>query len=465
MSELTDYQNALAQAINARQRWLEKTEVAKLKEKLRAFQTAYNSLYALFLRKGLIKEDPYKGDAKAGEMRIPDSSPFSETESGEQISIRLSQFDTQLDFLVNFYNFNMEFLTLDRIKLILGLIKYIDWLHLATNTESPMTMAAGSLIARLRGGGSDPVASNVLNGVLVTLTKLTTAIMSDLKVFTSFNREAYKLELRTAMEGKMPADKAPSVPEIKAAFAAANGGRHFYAELAEELLKEDYSPEGPGLREKILKSLGIAKEEAKPAKQEVSLKPLLIEGIQAIGSVAATLNQIGGKFDENETILENQKVSFWGKVRRVVGQMLNKEPEPVIYEIEFAAEGNQRAPGKERVNFNRLREDMERKAKNLAIAGARGNLPKLEAMPEEQLSAFLERAIKEIRTLHRILGGLDDFFKNTAGKEERSKVKGIKPELATIKNAFLKANEKFLEYSTAKEEEDQFKRLGIDTVG
>ena len=465
MSELTDYQNSLAQAINTRQRWLEKSEVAKLKDKLRAFQTAYNSLYALFLRKGLIKEDPYKGDAKAGEMRIPDSSPFSDTESGEQVSIRLAHFDNQLDFLVNFYNFNMEFLTLDRIKLILGLIKYIDWLHLSTNTESPMTVAVGSLITRLRGGGSDPVAANVLNGVLITLTKLTTTIISDLKLFTGFNREAYKLELRTAMNGKIPEGNSPSVADIKAAFAASNGGRHFYAELAEELLKEDYTPEGPGMREKILKSLGVTKDETKPAKQEVSLKPLLIDGIQAIGSVAATLNQIGEKFDENETLLENQKVGFWGKVKRVVGQMLNKEPEPVIYEIEFPAEGNQRTATKERVNFNRLREDMERKAKNLAIAGARGNLPKLEAMPEEQLSAFLERAIKEIRILHRILGGLDDFFKNTVGKDDRSKVKGIKPELATIKNAFLKANEKFLEYTTAKEEEEQFKRLGIDSVG
>jgi len=465
MSELTDYQNDLSQAVSARQRWLEKAEVVKLKDKLRAFQTAYNSLYSLFLRKGLIKEDPYKGDAKAGEMRIPDGSPFSEADSGEQVSIRLSNFDTQLDFLVNFYNFNVDFLSLDRIKLIVGLVKYIDWLHLATNSESPMTVAVSSLITRVRGGGSDPVATNVLNGVLVTLTKLTTAIMGDLKVFTDFNREAYKLELRNAMGGNIPPNKTPSVADIKRAFAAAHAGKHFYAELAEEILKEDYTPEGPALREKILKSLGLAKDDAKPAKPEVSLKPLLIEGIQAIGSVAATLTQIGEKFDENETIFENQKVSFWDKVKRVVDQMLNKEPDPIIYEVEYAAaEGNQRAPAKERVNFNRLREDMERKARNLAIAGARGNLPKLEAMPEEQLSTFLERAIKEIRILHRVLGGLDDFFKNNVAKDDRSKVKGIKPELATIKNAFLKANEKFLEYSTAKEEEAQFKRLGIDSV-
>jgi hypothetical protein len=44
-------------------------------------------------------------------------------------------------------------------------------------------------------------------------------------------------------------------------------------------------------------------------------------------------------------------------------------------------------------------------------------------------------------------------------------VKGIKPELATIKNAIVRANQDRYEYSAQKEEEEQMKRLGINQEG
>ncbi|MDR0524353.1 MAG: hypothetical protein LBG90_00590 [Spirochaetaceae bacterium] len=465
MSERTDYQKALAEALEARRNWLEKTEVLDLKEKLRAFYTAYTSLYGLLLKKGLVKEDPYKGDAKMGVIVIPPSGPFSETESGEQISIRLASYDTQLDYLVNFYDLNTGFFTLERIKLIVGLIKYVDWVHLSATSESPITAAVGSLVNRLR-SGSDPMGINIVNGVTVTLNKLTGGIMADLKALTDFSKEAYKLELRTIINPAFPEGKTPSVTDIKKKYGAAKKGGSFYSELAEELIKEDYSLNGEELRNKILKALGnipAGPKTKQTPKAEPTIKPILIEGIQAIGSVASTLSAIGEKFDENEILMERRRVGFWSKVKRVMGQMLHQEPEPTIYEIEFA-DGSSGTAVKERVNFTTLREDMEKKAKNLASAGNR-SAANLEALPDDQLTRFLETAIKDVRSLHRVLGALDDYFKATVDKEDRNRVKGIKPELATIKNAFIKASEKFTEYTSLKAEEDQFKRMGIDSVG
>ncbi|MDR0562345.1 MAG: hypothetical protein LBG73_06615 [Spirochaetaceae bacterium] len=464
MSELTDYQKTLSEALEARRNTLEKFEVTALKEKLQAFQTAYTSLYGLLLKKGLIKEDPYKGDAQIGEIIVPPNTPFSESESSEQISIRLASYDTQLDFLANFYQLNLDFFTLDRIKLVLGLVKYVDWAHLSASSESPITGAVGSFINRLR-GGTDAMGINVVNGVTVTLNKLTGGVMADLKALTDFDKEYYKLQLRTLLAG-FSENKPPTVGDIKKRFAAANKGKAFYAELAEELIREDYSPEGPNLRKKVLKALnaGTANEKPKaPAKQENSIKPMLVEGIQVIGSVASTLTVIGEKFDENEILMERRKISFLNKVKRVIGQMLNHEPEPTIYEIEFT-DGTAGTGIKERINFTHLREDMDKKAKNLANAGNR-SAAKLEALPDDQLLRFLETAIKDVRILHRVLGALDDYFKASVDKEDRIKVKGIKPELATIKNAFLKASEKFTEYSSLRAEEEQFKRMGIDSAG
>jgi len=78
---------------------------------------------------------------------------------------------------------------------------------------------------------------------------------------------------------------------------------------------------------------------------------------------------------------------------------------------------------------------------------------KLEALPDEQIISFLEKNIRELQNLHRTLSALDDFFKAEVDRVDRDKVKGIKPELSTIKNAIVKANSKRHEYSFKKDEE------------
>ena len=82
-------------------------------------------------------------------------------------------------------------------------------------------------------------------------------------------------------------------------------------------------------------------------------------------------------------------------------------------------------------------------------------------MQEEQLIGFLDRNIREVQSIHKILTALDEFFKAEVDKDDRDRIKGVKPELATIKNAILRANSKRHEFSAQKEEEEQFRRLGV----
>jgi hypothetical protein len=84
-------------------------------------------------------------------------------------------------------------------------------------------------------------------------------------------------------------------------------------------------------------------------------------------------------------------------------------------------------------------------------------------MEEAQLLGILERNIREVQSLHKTLSAMDDFFKAAVDKEGRDKIRGIKPDLGAIKNAIVKANQKRYEYSAQKEEEEQFKRLGINS--
>jgi hypothetical protein len=459
MAEENDYGKKLSEALDLRRAWLEKTELVKLKEEFRIFHTAYLGLYNLFLKKGLIHEDPYKHEAKMGEIQIPATESFTDAERVDQLSIRLANYDNQLDFLVNFCQFSVDFLTIDRIKKILALVKYIDWVHLNTDSSSANTRAVTETLNQIKLGG-DPMSQSLLSECVGNLSKSTSGILTFLKEVTGFNREDYKLALRTRVTAGMTMDQGTAAAQIKKKFGSALPGKPFYPDLVEELVKEDYSREGPALQEKVLKALQIPESKA-AAQAPVSFKTVIVEGLMVIGSVAATLAEIGPKLDENGALLENRRKNLWEKVRQILRQMLKKEPEPTIYDVEYM-DTLKGATVKEKVNYNNFRGDMDRKARSLGGI-IRSGWAKLESLQDEQLIGLLERSIRDVQSLHKILSALDEFFKMTADKDERDKIKGIKPELATMKNAIIKANQKRHEYTAQKEEAEQFKRLGISS--
>ena len=459
MVENSDYTKILTDAIKERAEWLERSELPKLKDELRAYHTGFASLYNLYLKKGLIHEDPYKHEAKIGELEIPSSAPFSEADKLDQLTQRLASYDNQLDFLVNFYQFSPEFLTIDRIKRINGLVKYIDWVQLSPDSQNSVTKAVAEMTNQIK-TGSDSLTMSVIAKSLSDLTKSTRPVMEHLKLLAEYQRELYKLDLRDITAG-MPQAEMANLPQLKKKFVQAKPGYPFYAELVEEVIREDHSDEGPELREAVLKKLQIPDAKPKTAKAPISFKNILLEGIQGLGGTAATFSEILVKMDENQIILQNKKQTFIEKFKRLLQQMFNKEPDPIIYEVEYI-DPIKGILIREKVNFNSFRSNLERVIRVLTPMAARGAAAsKLESIQEEQLVGFLERNIREVQSLHKILGAMDEFFKTAVDRVDREKIRGIKPELTAIKNAIVRANSKRLEYSAQKEEEEQLRRLGV----
>jgi hypothetical protein len=461
MAELSEYHQKLTEALRERRQWLEKSELPKLKEELRAFHTAFYSLYSLFLKRRIIDEDPYKQDVRVADIEVPDTSPFPETEKVARLSIRLAQYDNQLDFLVNFYQISFDTLTIEKIKRILALVKYIDWSHLLIDSNvTANTKAVIDMIAQAK-QGADPLSINIINEALNNLHRTTGTILGCLKEAADYNREACKMEIREKVTGGMQPADAAQIAQVRKKFGAAMPGRPFYPDLAEEVIREDYSKDGEKLRELVLKKLAAPDTKEKITKPQVSFKSILIEGLFAIGGAGAILAEIAPKMAENTGVLENRRKSLWEKIRNVIQQMLNKEPEPAIYEVEYV-DAVQGIKVREKVNFGNLKNNMDHKIRTLQNISSRGvSLSKLEGMEETQLLGILERNIRDVQSLHKTLSALDEFFKAAVDKEDRDKVKGIKPELASMKNAIIRANHKRYEYSAQKEEEEQFKRLGI----
>jgi hypothetical protein len=460
MADDSDYANKLTGVLTARARWLEKSEMVKLKDEFRTFHTAFVALYRLCLKKGLVNEDPYKNEVKIGELQTPEIGPFTETDYKDQFSLRLSNYDSQLDFLVNFYQFSLESLTVDSIKRILGLVKFIDWTRLGSNSDVPNNRAMNEVLT-LAKAGADPLSASIINESLSKLSKTTGSILSYLKMVSEYNRECYKLDLRVNVFSGLAEGEASAIPAIRKNFAMNMKGRPFYPDLVEEVIRED-APAGKPLRENVLKQMAVPDTKPKTVAPEIVFKHILIEGLNALGSAHTTIAEIGDKLDENAALLENRKTGFWEKFRRVIRQMLNREPETAIFNVEYL-DPVKGIPVREKVDFADFRGAMNRKNRTLIALASRSGAAfnKMQSMTEEQLLGMLERNIRDAQAMHKILGALDDFFKIEAGKEYRDKVKGIKPELATMKNAIVKANQRRHDFSAQKEEEEQMKKLGI----
>ena len=457
-SNITNYINALQQVLSDRKNWLEISELGKLKENLRIFHTAFSTLYSVYLKKKLIDEDPYKQETKITELIVPDTSAFQDMKRIEQLSIRLSNYDNQLDFLINFYQLGMDFLNLDQLKRIVGIVRYVDWLNLTPDSQSIMTKATAELTAQAK-SGVDTFTLSIIAESVNKLSKMTAVIMAALKDLNIFFRESYKLSVREKVTQAMPSNGVDS-ESIRKKMPQAMPGSPFYKELIEELIKEDYSPSGEDLRDTVLNNLRVPVEKPKAVKPALNYKDILMNGIQVIGGASSPLLEISSKLDENQSVLDNKKKGFIQTIKELIRQITNAEPEEIIYNVEYF-DDKKGAMTREKVHFRQFMEDMGKKTKILAsfVKGSAYN--KLATMTEDQIIGYLERNIRETQNMHKTLNALDDFFKENADKEDRDKIKGIKPELSALKNTIIKANQLRHEYSAQKEEEEQMKRLGV----
>jgi len=468
MKDALQFQNDLAEALEQRKLWLDRNLLPQLKEEFTLFKASFGSLYQLLLRKGLIQEDPYKNDIKIGELEIPSESPFTDSERIEQMSIRLSNFDSQLDFLITFYQFSVDFLNLERIKRVAGLVKYFNWLQFTVNSQFINTRALAEIV-NLAKGGNDQLGTGLIVDSLQRLENATKNILKMLKELTDFHRQNYKLEARLRFFDALNLDrnnvfmkKEETMLLVKRKFAETMSDRPFYPELFDELLKEDYSAEGESLKKDLLKRLSIPEDTKTKKKAEVSFRPTLVEALRSLNGLSFILTDTITKLDENKFILDSEQNGFWQKVRQVILKMLNKDMEEVFYDIEYLDPvlGTTKS---EKLNFGQFRLELDKKARTLASLSSRNSafMTKLETASEEQLLTLLSKNIEDLQKIHRTLSALDEFFKSEVSKENREKVRGIKPEISAVKNAIVKANQKRHEYIAQKEEQEQLKKLGI----
>ncbi|GAB4221570.1 MAG: hypothetical protein Kow009_11400 [Spirochaetales bacterium] len=467
----TSFISQLQTALEQYRDHLDSVELPRMKEQYRILHTSFLSIYRLLLKKGLIHEDPYKKDLKISEISIPPEDPFLDSEKTQQMSIRLSIFESQLDFLLNFYQFRTDFFDLGRIKLLLRLTRYIAWDQFSESSAKINTKVLAEFVGKIT-KGDDSLSAGVLKDAVDQIQKAFRNCMTILKKLTDYHKEAYKFEVRISLLSTLPierervlASRDEILRTLKKQFPSALPGKHFYPELIQEILEEDYGSNGPELRKALLEKFKIEQPVQIPKTQQVPYKEILLEGIRALAAASRPLEEAAQKLLDNSLVLESRKRPLIERIRIWFQRMVQKEEEALVYEVEFF-DVTTSTTKKEPIRFHPFLEDLKKRSRiyNGILSRTSTMYKRMEQAGEEQLFTFLRKHIEELQLVHRRLSGLDTFFRSETPRENRASIRGIKIELTGLKNAIMKANQKRHDYVAKKEEMEQLRKLGVDVT-
>lgn len=459
----------LSDAVERRTALVEKGEIAELKELFRSFHASYKTLYNILHRKGLIQEDPYKNDKKISEICAPSNAPFLESERDTQMGIRLSEFESQLDFLTNYYQFAIDFLDMKRLKDLASLTTYIRWTALSVTSENMTSRVLADLMEKVKKGG-DQMSVGLLNDAHEQLSQLQRRILGNIKVVSDLQRERYKLALRHDVFSRLPPEAQKGDPEsegalrtVKRQFAHAGENRPFYPELVQEVLREDRAPDAEKRRAELLASLKVEAKRPRKQNEAPELRQSLLEAVRSLSGISRNLEKCIEKLEDNNRLIQNRRLTLMQRIRRWAMKALGRSENKDTVEVRFV-DVTTKATHTEKIDLNEFFEAARGKSRLFVNALSRTSTltKKIETATDDQLLSFFGRNIAELRLLHRRLDSLDDYYKNAATGTESTQIRGIKIELTAIKNDIIRANQRHHEFVSRREEIEQLKRLGVD---
>ena len=469
MSQSDLFVAKLDEALMGRASTMTKDEIPKLKDYCRTFQSSYMGLYKVFLEKGLIQEDQYDYEQKISDLKAPPSDPFSESDTFNQMNIRMQEYANQLDFLNSFFFMSPETLSLKGIKNILALINYFHWNELSINSAHIMTRSLAAYLEKVKQTG-DTMALNIIANSLKMLKEHNKSIKKILKGISVYSRQNYKLQCRMNVLNKMTLDPiriqkdfSGTLQAIKFEFPVLWEGNPFYRELVEETLNEDYSSEGDALKEKILKELEVTKKVVRKKKIDKSaeMKKELLILVAELAKVYIPMETIITRLDDNARVQDENVKGFTQKFSRWFSRVMLQKNE-IYYEISTSSLG--RGKKREKMNFTSYLNWLRTKStyfKNLNNPTSTSYLRAAES-DHPQLSDFLNKNQMELKKIINRLASLEQFFKEETDQDVRSRMKGYKAEIQQMKMVVTKVVTGLKEYEVQLEEIEQLQALGIN---
>ncbi|HRZ89597.1 MAG TPA: hypothetical protein P5117_08965 [Spirochaetia bacterium] len=469
MDARSAYTDRLDQALLAKIEAMNRSDLVQLRDDYKLFQSSFQAVYNVLLRKGLIHEDPYKYELKISEVTTPPETPFAESEKIDQMCLRLSQYESYLDFLNNYYQFSVDFLTMGRIKRLVALGKYFNFAQFSETSPQINTRYFAELVALVR-KGTDPLSTGILNEAFLQIEKANRKIFQTLKDLTVVHKERYKLELRRLVMSGLSLERdyvvthrEDTARKVRQKISEAGNPLPFSAELVDEVLLEDFSQDSEALRDAVLAKLAVKQEAGKGPAAQKNFKAIVLDGARMVIGVGFQLNDALHKLQDNQALLDSLDRSMMTKIRKALRQMLGRKEEHVVHEVDYMDPVSSERKN-EAIDFTAFLDEAGRRAQSLGAMAARTSAAysRLEGATEDQAYKFLEKAIEDLQSYHRKITALEEFFLGALEPTDlKSRIRSVKVELGSIKNAIIKANQKRHEFIAQREEVEQMKRLGI----
>ena len=468
MENGNSFTETLLKALDEKAQWYDMDELPRILETYRLLHTCVKVIFDFLVKKTLITPDPYKLEKKISDIKSPDVEEFSESERSRVIGQRFSDYESTLDFLCNYYKFSVSQLSLLNVKKLMDLNGSFLWNAFSANSNKINTRTLAALVFSAR-QNCDALNAGMISDNLSKASVALNNINAALKEYTDFQKEWYKGQIRRNViadanfdMSKALSDRNSELQQIKKNFAAGMGKVPFYGELVDEIIQEDQGDKKEELQKRTLAKLNVQKENDKKAEKKIDTKAMIMSSLQVIGSTPPLLGAIMQKITENHDILEGEHNSLMDKLRRSFRKAFGVSEKPLFYTLNFVDQTTG-AKRTEKLNYQGFMTDISTKTRRFSSV-AQTTSPgyqKIASLPEDKIAEFVLAQITECNRLITTLTALDDFFKNAATTANKSKIKGLKIDITTLKNSIIKANQMRVEYVSYIEEEAQMKRLGI----
>ena len=311
MEGSAEFLQQLTEALEKRGRWLQGTQIPGLKAALQSYQSLFESIMGMLIRKGLLREDPYNYEQSIKDITVPSDEPLPEFENTDETSYRLAEFRRQLKFVVTEADFSLSSLSLARLKKISALYSYVNWSELADNSTSPITRSFGRAFMKIL-LGADAMAAQILKDQETQIVKVFHDVRSLVADLVGFHRESWKAEVRRTILPRLmlapgQGKKEETFRAIRTAFQKEGGGRPWYPALAQEIIAEELESDAAHRKEKLLASLAIPAPDAGEDKKEADARPLLMEAVRILSRPHEELVTAVESLSESERLLKGRE--------------------------------------------------------------------------------------------------------------------------------------------------------------
>ncbi|HBD68668.1 MAG TPA: hypothetical protein DC014_05275 [Treponema sp.] len=463
-----DFNQQLFAALEAYANWINTTVFPQLDEAYHMHLTCITNLFDVLEKKALIAPDPYKNDKRMTDIVAPDGTAYSEGDRAAVLGARTGEYEAMVDYVCNYVKFSLD-MKMDTLNKMLVLNKTFLWSSFSANSPKPNTRGLAAVV-NIAKSGAPGMTLSLLNEN-VNIAKTTSEdIEKGIMTVLRYKREAYKAEIRKRiiMSTEFCSEKAYQSPalfqtELRTLFPKLMPKVPYASEIVDELIKEETANNKAELRAKLLASLSTADDKKKSKKKEVDTHALIMDVVKAMGGIAESYEVIITKVRDNHAVMQSDKNSFMDKLKRLIRSIFGIEEPPVDYEVVFT-DSKTNAKHKETVHYNQFIAEMVKRAKYYSAAAVKGTpaYEKMNSQSEQVIFDFVSKQITENNRIYVLLGALDEYFKENVDKYSRSKIKGLKMELTTLKNVLQKVNQLRADYASYVEEKAQMKSLGIN---